>query len=233
MRHVPSTILLLMLASPLQAQWTGSAELGYSESSGNSSAEALFLAAEATRTAGLDTLKLTARADRQRTEGTLSKDLYHLEGQFSHFLSAQRKGYLYANALYERDEPSGLVNRYNITAGPGWQWKPGSATTVDVELGGGWHNDDFRDNSRDAEGWMARLFLKGTHQFNATVKGTLETTERHDAQRRLNTTRFSLESALNSRLSLSAQYEYRYNSKPETGKHSEDTLTRITLKYIF
>lgn len=225
--------LLAITAPALHAQWAGNAELGYSESSGNSSAEALYLAAEATHTVDLNILKLIGRADRQRTDKTLSKDLYHLEGQFSHFLSAQRKTYVYANGLYEQDEPSGLVSRYNLTAGPGWHWAPNERSTVDLELGAGWHNDDYKDNSRDADGWMGRLYLKGSYAFNEAVKGTAETTERHDAERRLNTTRLGLESALNGHLSLSAQYEYRYNSKPEAGKRSEDNLTRITLKYTF
>ncbi len=233
MRHATLTTCLLFSALPLQAQWASNVELGYSESSGNSSAEALYLAAETTRTADLDTLKLIARADRQRSDGTLSKDLYHLEGQYSHFLSAERRTYLYANGVHERDEPSGLNSRYNVTAGPGWNWQLTTANAVDMELGAGWHNDDFKDNSRDSDGWMGRLYLKGTHAFNKAVEGALETTERYDAERRLNTTRLSLESALNGYLSLSAQYEYRYNSKPETGKRSEDTLIRHTLKYVF
>ncbi len=226
-------ILLIAAAPALQAQWTGTAELGYSASSGNSSAEALYLAATVTHQQALNTLKLTGHADRQRSDGALSKDLYLIEGQFSHFLTEQRHTYLYTNGLYERDEPSGLVSRYNVTVGPGWRWPLTQRTAFDAELGAGWHNDDFTDPSRDADGWMGRLYLKGTHVFNKAVKGQLETTERYDADRRLNTTRLSVESALNSHLSLSAQYEYRYNSKSEADKRNEDTLTRLTLKYVF
>ena len=223
------SIPLALHASP----WKSELEAGYSQSRGNSNVESLYLSAKTQLTIGQYGAEGQVKLDRQATDGKLTKAYALINGKGRYYFSKQRSGYLFTSAQWEQDEPNGLFTSWSVTAGPGYQWTFTHKQRVSLEAGVGVQNSDYSENSRDYEGMVGSLFAAYSIPLNTAVIFKANTLSLANDIRHLNSTNFKVESTLAHNLSLNVGYEYRYNSKPDLGKKSEDTTLRLTLKYAF
>jgi len=225
--------LALVPATLQAATWNHALEAGYSRSSGNSNVESLFFSAKTQYEAERYGAEAAGKLDKQATDGKLTKAYYLIQAKAKHYFSHQRSSYLFAAAQWEQDEPNGQLDSWSLTGGPGYQWHLPQKQTLSIEAGAGYQHSDYTDDSRDYEGVVARLFAAYTYPVNDAVTFQADTLSFFDQERHLNTTNLKVESTLAQHLSLGAGFEYRYNSKPDLGKKSEDTTLRLTLKYAF
>lgn len=234
MKHLALTpVFLLTLSTTAHGAWQNSVEAGYSKSSGNSDVEALYLAGESQYTHNLYSAGAKLKLDQQNSNGLKTKDYRLIEAKAKQFFKETKDFYGYGNAQWEQDEPSGLENNWVVTIGPGYQWQWPEKITLSVEIGAGYQSTDYQDDTKDFQGCVGRFFAGYVHPLNKVVTFKADTRFLYDEVRTRNTSNLNVESALLKNLSLSAGYEYRYNSKPDGGKKEEDTSLRLTLKYTF
>ena len=230
------TLLSMVTCLPLStlaAEWNSSVEGGYSQSRGNSDIEALYLSASTHYEAARYGAEAKVKMDRQASNGELTKEYYLADAKVKRYFSAQHRGYLFTAAQWEQDAPNGHLGSWSLTGGPGYQWQLPSEQTLSIEAGIGYQHSNYEEDTRDYDGTVARFFAAYAYPVNQAVTFKADTLSFFDEQRHLNTTNIKLESVLIQRLSLGAGFEYRYNSKPDVGKRSEDTTLRLTLKYAF
>ncbi len=234
MKHLVLGSLFAVTASlPAYAAFKNNIEAGYSKSNGNTDTENLFVAASSTYDKALYNASFKLKLDQQHNSGQLTKDYRLAEAKAKQFFKPEKTFYGYGNAQWEQDSPAGLQNNWVVTLGPGYQWQWALQNTLSLELGAGYQSTDYTDDAQDYDGSVGRAFSAYVHPLNKAVTFKADTLFLMDELRTRNTSNLTLESALTQSLSLSAGYEYRYNSQPDAGKKKEDTTARLTLKYNF
>ncbi|WFE68443.1 DUF481 domain-containing protein [Thiomicrospira sp. R3] len=214
------------------AGWSGSGEAGFNKTTGNTDSQTIN--ARLKMGYGFTQSDYTAifEVENKKESGNTISDRYMLEQQYDYFFSSARDFYGFGNLRNERNKPTNLKLDNTLSVGLGRVLYKTNASQLKGEVGIGYQDvsvfvgDDFDQVT-------GRLKFDFAHKFNETYsfgQDALYVTGREQDKIETNT---RLRAALNSKLSASLGYKYRYNSEPGAGVKKTDGETNLSLIYNF
>ncbi len=217
--------------------WTGSADVGYSFTSGNSDTQALTVGARAARETTRDKISVYANAIRASNSTTGTKvttaEAIWFGGRYD--VNLNEKTFVFATADFEYDKPQQLDFRTVFGGGFGYRWIRSEKTDLDLFGGAAYNREYFSDGTRrnSAEALVGEE-LK--YRFNS----------RTNLEQRFvlypNLSRFgdfrsvldaSLVTQLNEWLGWQVTIGNRFNSAPVLGAEKSDFLFTTGLRATF
>jgi putative salt-induced outer membrane protein len=237
------TAIISTLAGAANAQdkpdgkWHGSAGVGLSFNSGNTSSNALSITGDTSKETTAD--KITAyglllRAE-SKTAGVTNKtsDLLKVGGRYAWNINDRL--YAFGGGELERNQLINLSLRTSLNGGLGYKVIRNANTSFDVFGGIGWSGYDYKAPLNDRKGAELMLGEESTHKLSPTVNfkqrfvyypGQSEIGSRatFDA---------GLSAALAGNLNANVTLSTRHQSKVPVGIKSTDTLLLVGVGYKF
>lgn len=203
-------------------EFSGTAELGYTNLSGNTDSETLIAKGSLSWLNGRWTHILRAETRRVEKDDDTTAEQYLVAGRERYDLDGPH--YLFGFARWEKDRFSGYRYQTTTIAGYGRQLLDGPTHILSVEAGPGYRHDALESGEdKDlAVGYAAVNYQwsfseHSSVQQELSVEGTAEN---------VTTRSFSaLTTQLNSHLALRLSHELKHNSSPPDGASANTDLT--------
>jgi putative salt-induced outer membrane protein len=235
-------VTLLAAAVPVHAQWTGKAELGYLQSTGN------------TEAASANTkFDLTHEGERWRNNFFVGA-LYSENAEFAtaeRYEARYQADYKITDRLSwfaalrgEQDRFSGFAYQATVSTGASYKFIDTTDTRLDASLGAGYRRSREETLVKTEAGEVldriagplenaavATLTSNYEHDFTATTKLRNKLLAEYGADNTSLANDIALEVNMTSTLALAVGFGVRYNSDPPPLAGSTDTLTTINLVY--
>lgn len=229
-----------ILNAGLLDRWSGTGQIGASQTSGNSDNVGVVASLELRRT-GIDWRhKLRATVDYQSTNDVTTREQYLFSYEPRYDINPRL--FAFALAQYERDRFQGFFGRYAISGGLGYQVLDRENIQLSIKAGPAYRFTEFA-NGRSEDGlaalagidldWQIADTIKLTQNSDFVAEGGGRATAIIDSQTTTITLVTGLEADLVDWLSARLSYAVEYDSNPPPGAVSTDTLTRFTLLYDF
>lgn len=215
--------------------WTGEGELGAFRSTGNTSTLGLSAGARLAR----ESLKwrhlLTASVNIQESENVRTVERYIAAYQPNYKIDGNL--YLTGLAQYEHDRFQGYDARYTGSVGAGYRAIDRSNMTLDLEAGPAVRHtvfitDPANPRQRDTA-FAGRGQLRYSWAISPGLKFSNLTSVILESETNTVTSTTALDTKLFGPLSARLSYDIRYESEPQDGRKSLDTMSRATLVYNF
>ncbi|UYH55713.1 DUF481 domain-containing protein [Qipengyuania sp. SS22] len=221
-------------------RWSGEAELGAFQSSGNTDSIGVLAALKLDRK-GIDwTHAIHLRADYRRQNGSTSREQflasYEPRWQFDDNVFA------YGLAQYQRDRIQGFSARYSVSGGFGYRVVNNDRLELSVKAGPAYRVTDFTDGTSASRlaglvgldfDWQMLDRLKLTQDVEALAETGGEATVIFDSANTTVNLVTGLDFRISDRLRSRLSYKIEYDSNPPDGTVGTDTQTRATLIYGF
>jgi putative salt-induced outer membrane protein len=210
--------------------WSGTVDLGYLASSGNTETETLNLAADVSRDFGDWTHNLYLQAVNSSDSGNRSAERYLFGYKLDRALT--ERSYLFGRIEIERDRFGGVLDRQHVAVGYGRKLLTGAIHQLDLEMGLGFDDLEFSDGRTSDE---ALISLASEYTWQATDTTTFKQRLRFDSgpENDFAESETVLSVAINTHLSLSLSYLVKYNSTVPAGTESTDAYTAVRLSVSF
>lgn len=247
MQHPASCLMALVLvlgasgdtlASPFYAPppidekphgFSGEAELGYTQLSGNTDSQTLIGKSQLTWWRERRTHLLRGEVRHVSRDGEASAEQYRLTGRERYDLEGPH--YLFGFARWEKDRFSGYDQQLAAIAGYGRELIRRERHRLSLEAGPGYRHDriDTEPNVSLAVAYGALDWhLEATETTTLKQELSVEATDDNTTSR----ARSSLTARLNSRLALRLSHEVKRNSQPPEGAEARtDHTTSASLLY--
>jgi len=222
-------------AGESQQGWSGSGELGWVSTSGNSNTQTLNakLAAQLDRDlwtykGGLNVLRASEDGDKtaERYEAT-AKTQYHFN----------EKSYWFNAFRYEDDRFSGFDYQTTLTTGYGRTLLDSDTQKLDTEIGVGARRSKPSDGSGTMPESSTEAILRGGAEYAWRITDTTKFTNDLLVESGQDNTyaenQAALSVAINSRFSVKLGYAVRHNSEVPVGTDKTDTVSTVNLVYSF
>ena len=224
----------------LLENWQGKGEVGASRSTGNSSSTGVTGAVELARK-GIDwTHHLRLRADYQRTNGFVSRERYL--AAYEPRYQMRDNLFVYGLGQFERDRIQGYDARYAVSGGLGTRILDSEGLTLDAKAGPAYRLTEYTNG--DSEGRLAALVgidfdWDMTDRIKLTQDGSVTSETGGMATAIIDSSNVSvnlltgLQFRVSDKLSTRLSYQVDYESSPQVGKDTTDTLSRFGVVYNF
>jgi putative salt-induced outer membrane protein len=223
---------------PPDGLWHGSAGLGLSYTSGNTSANSLSINADTARETNVDKIVGYGLVLRGQTKisgvNTKTSDLMKLGGRYERNLSD--KLFAFGAGELERNSLAKLSLRTSLNGGLGYKVIRDANTTFDVFGGLGWSRFDYEAPLADKSGAELMFGEESTHKLSPTVNFKQRLVVYPGAKSDLGyraTFDAGLSAALAGNLTANITLSNRYQSKPATGSKATDSLLLVGVGYQF
>ena len=153
--------------------WTGSADVGFSLTSGNSDTRALTVGARAARETTRDKISVYANAI-QASNSTTGESVTTAEAVWfggRYDVNVSDKTFVFGSADFEIDTPQQLDLRSVFGGGFGYRWIRSERTKLDVFGGGAFNREFYSDGTRRSSG---EVLLGNDLNYKITDATTLE-----------------------------------------------------------
>ena len=210
--------------------WTGKAELGGFLTTGTSETKGLTGALSATREGILWRQKFHGQVDYQESLGVTTRE--HFLASYEPNYKLDERAYVYGAFSYESDRTLGFYDRFSGSVGLGYSAIKKPAMSLDVELGPGYRDTGFTDDTRQSS-----IAARGTLDFKwhplagVTISQAASAYVQHYDSTLGGTT--ALSAKLIGPLLGQISYNVQYESQPPAGSASTNTTTRAGLTYSF
>lgn len=217
--------------------WTGSADVGFSLTAGNSSTKALTVGARAVRETRSDKISVYANAIQasNSTSGTsvTTAQAVWFGGRYDYNLN--KKTFVFGTANFEYDKPQRLKLRTVVGGGFGYRWIRSDRTSLDLFGGATYNRESFSNGTRRNS---AEALFGEELKFKITKSTNLEQNLRvYPNLSRVGDFRAvfdtSLVTSLNKWLGWQVTIGNRFNSNPVTGAKRNDFLFTTGLRATF
>ena len=217
--------------------WIGSADVGFSLTSGNSDTRALTVGARAARETTRDKISVYANAIRasNSTTGTsvTTADAVWFGGRYD--VNVSEKTFVFGTADFEYDKPQQLDFRTVFGGGFGYRWIRSEKTDLDLFGGAAFNREYFSDGTRrnSAEALVGEeLKYRISSATNLEQRFVLypNLTRTGDFRSVLDA---SLVTSLNEWLGWQVTIGNRFNSNPVLGAEKSDFLFTTGLRATF
>ena len=213
---------------------SGSGELGFSDSTGNTVNTSFYGALKLKYTQERYTLKSLIEANYKSENGTQTEERYLIDLQGNRYYSADKSYYSFVGGRFEKNEFSDIELDSTFSLGLGKTLYKTEATLLNGELGLGYQNTDYvTDGVKSDSQTVGIAKLDFSHKINEQVKFTQDfaITSGENNTKLESNTGFKVKVA--EKMNLKATYKYRHNDNPATGTKKTDTQTILTLIYDF
>ncbi|GAB2780234.1 YdiY family protein [Halomonas shantousis] len=209
--------------------FSGEAELGFTELSGNSDSRTLIARGRLTWLTGRLTHTLRGEVLRIETNDETSTEQYLVGGRERYEL--QGPHYLFGFARWEKDRFSGYEYLFTTIAGYGRQVLDGPTHVLSLETGPGYRHEEGHDGtSQDLGIGYGALDYRWNVSQGAYFEQemSVEGSSSNVTARALST----ISAKLNSSLALKFSHELRHNTNPpEDDKAHTDRITAMSILY--
>jgi putative salt-induced outer membrane protein len=255
MKALPAALALVLAAPLAQAQdaasapsgWTGTGELGYVSSSGNSRSDSLNAKVNFKFEDEQWKHEMFAAGLRQRAERVVlvdpdnpdsgervmerSANRYELGGTTARKLDDRNA--LYASLRYENDDFAAFDYQATLSVGWGHQAIRSEDTNLYFEVGPGYKRVKDRETNATDGYFIGRGKMDFSHKLteNTSLVDTFLVEAGSDNTYLQND--FGLQVAMNSRLAIKAGLQHRHNTDVPDGVKKTDRLTTVNLVYNF
>lgn len=236
MKHTTLTLALLSLTTLTNAQefntfgWSGSADLGFDRSSGNTDSTNLNVNIKAQRDWAQWALKTQAKARFSESDDVRDAENYYFMLQGDRKLS--QKDYVFANADYTIDNFSGYDYQATQTVGYGRELFKNDAMTLNGEFGLGARQSETNTGDETTE-FVARPHLDFDWQVNELVTFTQDLKATIGSEFTKSESITALQSKMTENLALKASFTAEHTSDVPAGSKELDTYTSIGVQYTF
>lgn len=210
--------------------WSGKAEVGGYRSTGNTDTAGASAVIDLNREGLNWRQKFHAQADYQENADVTTREHYLVSYEPNYKID--ERAYIYGAVQYESDRFLGYDDRYSLSVGAGYSVLKTARTKLDLELGPGYRNTAFTDDTV-----QSALAARGSINFSWRITNGLSVTQVGSAYvQRYNSTlsgTTALTAKLIGPLSASLSYNVQYESEPPVGSLSTDTTSRAALVYSF
>jgi putative salt-induced outer membrane protein len=212
-------------------EWSGSGQLGFSMTSGNSDNESLTAGLLLERESEKWVNNINLDVVRASSDGKDTAERYTLSTRNGYKFDAN--DYIYNNTRYDKDNFSGFD--YTITTSFGWghQFADAEDYKFSTEIGVGYKIEALDADRTENTGAV----LVGKLNYMRAITETLTFNEvlliesGEDNTFLQNDLGFKFK--VNSQFSVKLAHQYRYNTDPAPGKTSYDSLVSANLVYDF
>lgn len=230
-------VMVVVLAAGLPAiaedapksPWTGSAELSYVATSGNTDTSSLGLGGELHYKPGTWTYDFKVSYVEAETDGV--KTAEKLGALFGASRPITERLDYYARIAYLSDEFSGIDANYSGDTGVAWKALTGEKQFLDLGAGVG-YTSESRTIGEDSDFATGTVFAKYKYAFSKSAEFTDNANYIHDFEnsdnwRFLNSA--AVTAAINSIFSLKAYYNTVHLNEPVAGFDKTDTTSGVSL----
>ena len=216
----------------LDTSWTGSGELGFVSTSGNSETTTFNLALEFVKTTERWRYRLAGSALGSSEDGTKDAERYQAEVQADRKLD--EKSYIFSIYRYDADKFGAYDPQQSLTAGYGRELMKSEKHVLKGEIGAGYRRLDERVTDMHSSNVIARFVLDDVWQISGNTSWAnriLVETGKDNTFTQFNT---GLTVAMNDKFALKFAFEVRNNSDipPGDSEHT-DTTTTANIVYNF
>lgn len=233
---------LLTLVAPAQAQWTGKAELGFLQSSGNTEAASANTKLDLTHEGAKWKHNVFVAALYSENAEFSTAERYEARYQADYKITDRLSWF---GALRgEQDRFSGFAYQATASTGAGYKFIDSPSTKLDGSLGVGFKRSraetliktdagevlDRIDGELEDE-VVGTLGSNFEHAFNESTKITNKLLAEFGAENTAVANDIALQVSMTQSLALAVGIGVRYNSDPPPLSESTDTLTTVNLVY--
>jgi putative salt-induced outer membrane protein len=208
--------------------WSGEAEVGYVQTSGNTDTTSLNAKAGVGAAYGLWEHSLRLEAQFAEDSGTTTAERYAATAKSAYRIT--ERGQLFARVKYLDDRFSGYDYQVSEAAGYRRNIIRTDEMRLDAEAGPGGRHSRTTEGDKEDE---LLLFLAGAFawKFSESAEFGEELTVEAGEESTQTESVTWVKTHLAGRLSLKASYTVRHNSDPPPGTEDTDTLLALTLVY--
>lgn len=214
---------------------SGSGELGYMDSSGNTTSTTLFAALELNYNQAHYEIKSKFETNYKSEDHVQTQERYLFDIQHNRYYNSERNYYSFVGGKFEKNRFAGIELDSTLSLGLGRQLYKNEATRLIGEAGlaqqiTSYTNDVIEDDQSQT---AIRLKLDLTHKINAQVAFSQDITYLKGTQQTTIESNTGFKVKVADRMNLKASYKYRHNDSPATGVKETDGQTLLTLIYDF
>ena len=230
------------LTLPAQAQWTGKAELGYLQSSGNTEAASANTKVDLTKESAKWKNNYYAAALYSENAEFSTAERYEARYQADYKITDRMSWF---GALRgEQDRFSGFAYQASVSTGASYKFIDSPTTKLDASLGAGYKK--FREEilvksdagevldriqGESGDGIVGTLSSDFEHSFTETTKLTNKLLTEFGGDNTAVANDIALQVSMTQSFALAVGFGIRYNSDPPALADDLDTLTTINLVY--
>ncbi|HEX6639290.1 MAG TPA: DUF481 domain-containing protein [Steroidobacteraceae bacterium] len=237
-----AAIFLLAIVSPAQAQWTGKAELGFLQSSGNTEAASANTKVDLTHETRRWKNNFAIAALYSENAEFATAERYEARYQSDYKINDRLSWF---GALRgEQDHFSGFAYQATVSTGASYQFIDSPDTKLDASLGAGYKRSKPETLIKSEAGEVLDRIegeledeVVGTlgsnyeHAFTESTKVTNKLLAEFGADNTAVANDLALQVSMTQSLALAVGIGVRYNSDPPPLSESTDTLTTVNLVY--
>src|SRR5581483_9301807 len=197
--------------------WSGSGQVGFSATSGNSHDTGITVRLSLTKDGLEFRHKFNALADRQSSDGLLTRNRYLANYELDYKFTDRI--YVYGLGGWERDPFAGFTRRFSESAGGGYSLLKSGSLTLDLTAGPAFRQTHFVGGSDTTE-----TTARGGLDFNWKIFDKVAFSE--NAAIYVNsqwTSTTALTGALGTKLSARVSFDVSHEDKPTAGRKPTDT----------
>ncbi len=213
----------------------GSGELGFTDSSGNTTSTTLFAALKLNYNQANYEIKSIFETNYKSENNEQTEERYLIDLQHNRYYNPERNYYSFVGGKFEKNRFSGIELDTTLSLGLGKQLFRNEATKLIGEAGLAQQTTTYTDEvvGDDKNQTAVRLKLDLTHQINAQVAFSQDITYLTGNEQTTIESNTGFKVKVADRMNLKASYKYRHNDSPAAGAKETDTQTLLTLIYDF
>ena len=213
----------------------GSGELGFTDSSGNTTSTTLFAALKLNYNQTNYEIKSKFETNYKSENHEQTEERYLIDVQSNRYYNKARNYYSFVGGKFENNRFAGIELDTTLSLGLGKQLFKNEATKLISEAGLAQQTTSYTNDviSGDQSQTALRLKLDLTHKINAQVLFSQDITYLMGTEQTTIESNTGFKIKVADRMNLKASYKYRHNDSPANGAKETDTQTLLTLIYDF
>tara|TARA_R110001583_G_scaffold164205_5_gene316706 strand:+ start:257 stop:1021 length:765 start_codon:yes stop_codon:yes gene_type:complete len=222
-------------SAPTEAAWSGDAELGFIQTSGNSDTQSFNGKFSLIRELEPVTTSLNLEALTSEEDGDASKERY-IAG-LEHDYSLSKRSYVASVLSYEDDRFNGYQYQSSLSVGYGYHAWADENGKLDLVVGPGYRRSALENRNEDGdkveEEAIGRASLKLLVNIGQGAKFTEQFTVEGGESKIVYKSDMGLESTLVGQLAMKINYQVKHTTDVPDDKKNTDSLVGVTLVYSF
>lgn len=223
-------------AEAVASPWSGNAELGFIQTSGNSDTQSFNGKFNLVHELDPSTTALKLEALTSEEDGESSKEKYLAE--LKHDYALTKISYLASSLTYEDDRFNGYEYQSTLAVGYGYHaWNDKKKGKLDLEFGPGYRRSALEEKNEDGEKVIeeavARASLNLLVNISEGAKFTETLTVEGGDSKIIYKSDMGIQSTLIGQLAMKISHQVKHTTDVPEGKKNTDSLVGVTLVYSF